>query len=153
MNQNFLITNFKDLLLYLSEYCRIWKIVFLSLGLSALIVGSFLAKMVDWDIGISVIMAMMTYFFSSISGTIFLSFYFKSLKKKYILLYLILAIFLWIISVDISYILYSQYMHHVYYRGTNFLASTALYFICALMLSYRGSFKGYIEVIKNTKLI
>jgi hypothetical protein len=150
----FLIKNTKELLLYFPEYFRFWKIAFLLIGILFLILGSFFAQMADWDVNISMIMAILTYFFSPLSGTILLSFYFKNVNQNFLKsMFLILAaLILWIISVDTSYVVYSKYMNHIYYRGTNFLASSMLYFICALILSWRGEVYYLIKIMKKTNI-
>src|SRR5579875_2742917 len=84
------ITKSCDIFLYSKEYFRLWKIAYLLIGTMFLVIGSFLAKMPDWDIGISLIMALMSYFFSPISGAIIWSLINNEIKN-YKILYLLLA--------------------------------------------------------------
>lgn len=147
MNQYF-INSLKDIFLYSNEYLRIWKIAYLIIGISFLMVGSFLANMPDWDMGISLIMALMTYFLSPISGSIFLSLHYKKIDK-FKVFYICVALIFWVLSVDFSYVFYNQHFHHPYYRATNFFASTFLYLICSLILSFRGTLKEFLTTLNN----
>jgi NhaP-type Na+/H+ or K+/H+ antiporter len=45
----------------MQELCRPWKLVTLAIGLGLLIVGSFVYKAPDWDIPVSILMAVVAY--------------------------------------------------------------------------------------------
>ena len=52
----------KEFLEQIFEYKRLWKLVLLLIGISLLIIGSYYYKAPDWDVPISLIMAVLAYF-------------------------------------------------------------------------------------------
>jgi len=119
----------------LKEYKRPWKLVLLSLGLVLLIVGSFYYDVPDWDIPISIIMALLTYVTAPWCMRVILNFKWKHFP---------LMIFLTWLSVDGSYWVYWKFKNPIVLpmlRDANFFASLPLYGICGLVWYYRGSLK------------
>ena len=89
---------------YLNEYPRPWKLVTLILGTTLLILGSFYYTAPDWDIPISIIMAIFTYIFAPWSIRVLL-------ERRWRLLPLVFF-FTWF-SVDGCYAIYWHFKNPV----------------------------------------
>lgn len=130
----------------LKDYLRPWKLFSLSCGIGILLVGSVIEQAMDWDFGISFIMAISTYLFSPITSRVI--FY----KKFRTLPLIILAIFgLWF-SVDGVYWLYWSIKDAdvvEFMRDANFLPSLCLYLMCAFIWLFDGSLKELLMVLPN----
>jgi hypothetical protein len=111
------------------EYLRPWKLFSLLAGIVLLIAGSFYYHASDWDVGISVVMALFTYL-TAASG---LRTIVKSLATLRFDRPFVWAIWWWYWSVDGCYWVYNTLLHHQMIRYENFLASTGLYFLCGLI--------------------
>ena len=119
----------------LTEYARPWKLVTLALGVALLIVGSFYYQALDWDIPISLIMAMLAYLTAAWSLRVVL-------ERRWSLWPTML--FLTWFTVDGSYWLYWSFTNPVVLdlmRGANFLPSLCLYAMCGMIWLYRGSLR------------
>ncbi len=115
------------------EYKRPWKLITLGIGVSLLIVGSFFYEAPDWDISISLIMAMLAYLTAPWS--------LRVIVERRWALWPAMLLATWF-SVDGSYWLYWHFKNPVVLdlmRDANFFASLSLYFICGLVWFYRGS--------------
>lgn len=137
--------------LIFNEYFRLWKLIGLFLVISSLIIGSLLFELPDWDISISIIMPVFTYFLSPISLWLFLN-----LKDKRFLgksLCIMISLFLCWFSIDFIYCYYNDYYHHHYYRESNFFASFILYWLSAFFLAYCGTFKELKRDIQTIQFI
>lgn len=128
---------------YLNEYLRPWKLVTLMLGITLLILGSFYFAVPDWDIPISIIMAILTYISAPWSMRV--------LIEQRWQLWPLMVFFTWF-SVDGCYAIYWHFKNPVVLeqmREANFPASLTLYGICGLIWLYRGSLKQIIVEIKD----
>jgi hypothetical protein len=115
------------------EYLRPWKLVTLGIGLSLLIAGSFYFDAPDWDIPISIIMALFAYLFAPWCMRVLL-------ERRY-RLWPVAAALTWV-SVDGCYAVYWHFKDPralELMRSANFSASLALYGMCGLLWVYRGS--------------
>ena len=127
---------------YLStEILRPWKLFTLAVGLVLLIVGSFYYKISDWDIGISIVMGVLTYLTAPWSVRILL-------QRQY--RFWPLAIFFWYFSVDGSYWLYHTFFGNQMIRDWNLYTSTPLYFIMGCFWLYQGSLYELYLNVRNT---
>ena len=109
---------------------RPWKLITLLFGISILIAGAFYEQLPDWDVGISIIMALLTY----ITAPFFIrTIYYR---RWYLLPP---AFFLAWLSIDGSYCLYSEWLGHPYLREANALASTPLYLMMGLFWLWDGT--------------
>lgn len=137
--------------LLISEYLRLWKLVGLFLVVSFLSIGSILFHLSDWDIPISILMPLFTYFLSPVSLWLILD-----LKHNisFIKIFKVcLSMFLCWICIDFIYCHYNDYYHHHYYRESNFLASFILYWLSAFFLAYCGNFKELKRDIQSIQFI
>lgn len=125
----------------MNEFTRPWKLVTLLIGISFLIIGSFYFDAPDWDIPISLIMAISTYFFAPFSLRAFFN-------KNYHLFPI--ALFLTWFSVDGCYAIYWYFKNPQaleLMRAGNFFASLSLYFICGLIWLPKCSLKQAFSII------
>lgn len=117
------------------ECLRPWKLFSLACGLALLIAGSVWMPAPDWDVPISVIMAILTYFTAPWSLRVLLERRWK--------LWPLAAFWTWF-SVDGCYWIYWHFRDPRalnLMRSANFPASLALYGICAVIWLYRGSLR------------
>jgi hypothetical protein len=117
----------------MTEYLRPWKLITLALGINALIYGSYLEPSPDWDVGISVLMAVMTYLTAPWSLRVLLERRWRMLP---------LALFWVWLSVDGVYWAWNHALPDINgWREANFPASLSLYGWCAVIWLYKGSLK------------
>ena len=115
------------------EYKRPWKIVTFIFGIVLLIIGSFFFPAPDWDIPISIIMAILTYLTASWCMRVIVE---RRLKK------IPLMLFLTWFTVDGCYSIYWYFKDPValeLMRDVNLLASLVLYGTCGLLWYYKGN--------------
>jgi len=118
-----------------SEYARPWKLGTLSIGIALLIAGSFYFRSPDWDIPISLIMALLAYLTAPWSIRVILDRRWK--------LWPAMLFATWF-TIDGSYWLYWRFRNPLalhMMREANFLASLSLYGICGVIWLYRGSLR------------
>ena len=125
-----------------AEYLRPWKLVSLACGIALLILGSIYMPAPDWDIPISFIMAVLTYWTAPCSLR-------ALLERKWQLLPL--AVFFTWLSVDGCYALYWYFKDCEALRSmrsANAPASLALYGICGVIWLYRGTL---MDLLRETR--
>ena len=118
---------------YWRELCRPWKLATLAVGISLLIWGSFYYQAPDWDIPISLIMALFAYLTASWSMHVIV-------ERKWRQFPLMLFFSWW--TVDGCYALYWYFEDPValdYMRSANAPASLSLYWMCGLVWYWQGS--------------
>ena len=118
-----------------AEYVRPWKVVTLALGIALLILGSFYYEAPDWDIPISLIMAVLAYLTAPWSLRI--------IVERRWPLWPAMLFATWF-TVDGSYWLYWHFKNPIaleLMREANFFASLSLYGICGVVWLYRGSLR------------
>ncbi|MDM0117817.1 hypothetical protein QTI66_37615 [Variovorax sp. J22R133] len=115
----------------MNEYLRPWKLVTFALGINALIWGAIEARSPDWDITISILMAVATYLTAPWSLRVVLERRWKWMP---------LAAFWTWLSVDGVYWAYNHALPDIAgWREVNAPASLSLYGFCAVLWLYRGS--------------
>lgn len=113
------------------EFLRPWKLVTLALGINVLIYGAKMEQSPDWDIGISVLMAVLTYLTAPWSLRVLLERRWKWIPLA--------AFWAWL-TVDGVYWLWNFHLADIDgWREVNAPASLSLYGICAVLWLYRGS--------------
>lgn len=128
---------------YLTEYVRPWKLITLVIGIALSIIGSFYYQAPDWDIPISLIMAIFAYLTAPWSMRVLV-------ERKWQLCPLMLF-FTWF-TVDGCYAIYWHFKNPAaleQMRDANFPASLTLYGMCGLVWLYRGSLSQLYAEIKN----
>ena len=128
----------------LAEYARPWKLFTLALGIALLIVGSFYYEAPDWDIPISLIMAILAYLTAPWS--------LRVIVERRWRLWPAMLFATWF-TVDGSYWLYWHFKNPValeLMREANFFASLALYGMCGIVWLYRGSLS---ELLSETRAL
>lgn len=114
---------------------RPWKLITLAIGLAILIAGSFYEQLNDWDVGVSLVMGILTYLTAPFVCRTIIRLDWRMLLPA--------AFCAWF-SIDGSYWLYNLAIGHNYVREANAIASTPLYFICGLVWMWDGSIKDFI---------
>lgn len=120
----------------MNEYLRPWKLASLAAGIALLIAGSFYYRAPDWDVPISIIMALLTYAFAPWT--------LRTLLEPERWEWVPVAVAATWFTVDGSYTLYWSMVDPIaleMMRGANFLASLTLYFACGLIWLYNGSLR------------
>ncbi|HQR53156.1 MAG TPA: hypothetical protein PLZ79_07780 [Burkholderiales bacterium] len=115
------------------EYLRPWKLLTLALGTGLLIIGALYYEAPDWDVPISLIMALLSYLTASWSMRIMLERRWKQWP----------AMLFWTwFTVDGAYWVYWRLVDPValdMMREANWPASLSLYWICGVIWLPRGS--------------
>jgi hypothetical protein len=125
------------------EWVRPWKLFTLALGVGLLIAGSVYMPAPDWDIPISLIMALCTYLTAGWSLRVLLD-----RRWSY---WPLMLFFTWF-SVDGCYWWYWSYHDPqalALMRDVNFAASLSLYGMCGLVWLYRGSLAELYHELKR----
>lgn len=128
----------------LKEYLRPWKLVTFALGLSLLIAGALYYNAPDWDIGISLIMGMLTYIIAPWVFHIATSYQYKLFP---------FALFAYWFTVDGSYTAYNNYMGHpinMDLRLANLFASSLLFILCGWFWSPKLSLREFLMELATT---
>jgi len=122
------------------EYLRPWKLFSLACGVVILVLGARYAGLPDWDVPISIIMAVPTYFTAPCSLRVVLERRWAQLP---------IAMFWTWLSVDGTYVLYWSLVDPsaLLFRPANAMASLALYGSCALVWIHRGSLRQLIKKV------
>lgn len=117
----------------LTEYLRPWKLFFLAIGVTLLVLGSFYYQAPDWDVPISFIMALFAYVTAPWSLRAIVERRWKQWPTM---------LFATWFTVDGCYAIYWHFRNPValaQMRAANFPASLVLYFSCGLLWYYQGS--------------
>lgn len=120
------------------EYRRPWKLGSFFVGLALLVAGSFYYPAPDWDMPISIIMALLAYLTAPWSTRVLVERQWRRFP---------LMLFLTWLTVDGCYWLYWSFKNPValeLMREVNFLASLCLYSMCGLIWYYKGSLKQFV---------
>lgn len=115
-----------------AEYARPWKLFSLLCGVLLLLLGARYSGLPDWDVSVSLIMAVPAYFTAPCSLRVFLERRWKQLPQA--------LLWSWF-TIDGTYTAYWYLVDPaaLLYRPANALASSALYVACGLVWLKRGS--------------
>lgn len=123
----------------MKNYLQPWKLATLALGIGLLIAGSYEYQATDWDIGVCLVMAFFTYLSAAwCLRTLLDAYHYRRWSIN-----VVYALIAWWWSVDGCYWLYHTIVGNELIRYENFFASTALYFMCAVLWLPQG---GLIEL-------
>jgi hypothetical protein len=132
---------------YFIDLFRPWKLISFLLSTGLLCYGACNLDFPDWNIPVSLIMASLTYLTAPfVINTFILSI--KS-QNKHPLLYFLFALAIAFFVIDLSYVIYNQIFHHIYFRKENFIVSSCLYFMCGLVWRYNDNLKS-LPIFKKT---
>ena len=132
---------------YCWELARPWKLFSFCLAMSWLFYGALNYDIGDWDVGITILMGVLTYLMAPWSVYIILSAI--RYRPRYWYLHIIAALIAGLFVVDWVYMLYHTIVGNQTYREANFYASAPLYFIAGSVWLYRGSLKELVANIKK----
>lgn len=127
----------------LSELLRPWKLATLGIGIALLIAGRFHYQAPDWDVPISLIMALVAYATASWSMHVMVE---RNWKKWPLML-----VVTWF-AVDGCYWLYWRWQDPValeMMRESNALASLSMYWMCGLIWYFRGTAFDYFVMFQT----
>jgi hypothetical protein len=127
----------------MSEYLRPWKLAALACGISLLVLGAVHEAAPDWDIPVSLIMALLAYLTAPWSLRVLL-------ERRWRLLPM--ALFATWFTVDGCYWVYWHFTNPAALeamRSANFPASLALYACCGVVWLYRGSLRQLLSDIRE----
>lgn len=126
-----------QILVGMREFSRPWKLITLAIGIAILIVGAQIEQLPDWDIGLSVFMAVATYLTAPWAIRVFIERRWKWTP---------LAVYVAWMSIDGIYFAWNYHGLGPMvddFRRANWPASTCLYLLCGFIWLYRGSLKDF----------
>lgn len=122
------------------EYFRAWKLFTLWIGVSILVLGSVYYQQQDWDVTLSILMALLTYITAPLAV--------KAIRNGGFMAWTG-ALTWWIFTVDTTYMIYNGAMGNYTIRGENLIVSTCLYWMCGLLWVYEGKLSSLANEIKE----
>jgi len=134
---------------YCRELLRPWKLTSFSIAMSGLLYGALNFNIVDWDVGVTLLMGILTYTLAPWSMYIILNAI--RYRPSYWYLHVLIALLAGLFVVDWAYLFYHDIMENQTLRQANFYASTPLYFLVGIFWLYRGSLKELITNIKKLR--
>jgi hypothetical protein len=127
----------------LQEFLRPWKLFSLAIGLAWLLYGALNYNISDWDVGISLIMALLSYITAPWTCRVLLGL----AQGRFSIVNICGALSFYWFTVDGVYVIYHTLMGNETYRWENFLASSCLYALCGMIWLYNGSLAdGYRDI-------
>ncbi len=124
-----------------AEYLRPWKLASLAIGLGLLIAGAEFYHYTDWDIGVSVVMAVLTYLTAPWSMRVLWARQWRKLP---------LAAFYGWLSVDGSYWAWHTYANNEMLRAEQWPTSLCLWLICGFLWLPRLSLAELLRLVRST---
>jgi len=131
------------------ELLRRWKLISFGIGMAWLLYGAVNYGIADWDVGISLIMGVLTYLCAPWSVRIILHSFYR--RPGGWVLHVLAALAVALFVVDSVYWLYHTAMGNRMYRLENFKASSALYFLAGAFWLYRGSVREFLRNVKSLR--
>jgi hypothetical protein len=119
----------------MKEFLRPWKLATLAIGVALLIAGSYVLPAPDWDVPISLIMALLAYLTAPWS--------LRVIVERRWRWWPAMLLATWF-TVDGCYWIYWSFKNPValdFMRSANWPASLCLYAMCGLIWYYRGSLR------------
>ena len=134
---------------YFLELLRPWKLFTFSVAMALLFYGALNYGISDWDVGVTIIMGVLTYLIAPWSVYIILSAI--RYRPKFWYLHVFTALIAALFVVDWASMLYHSLVGNQTLREANLYASMPLYFLAGLFWLYRGSLKELIANLKNLR--
>jgi len=131
---------------YLIERFRPWKLATLGVAMLWLLYGAHTYRIPDWDVGISVLMAGLTYLCAPWSAATLGNA--LRYRPPGCLLHVLAALLLALFIVDWVYWTYHMALGNQMYRLDNFKSSFALYFLGGTVWMYPGSVGDFIRNLR-----
>ena len=128
----------------MKELLRPWKLATLAAGIALLVAGSYLQPAPDWDIPISLIMALLAYLAAPWS--------LRVIVERRWRWWPAMLVATWF-TVDGCYWIYWSIKNPValdLMRSANWPASLCLYAICGLVWYYRGSLRDALKAVSGS---
>jgi len=132
---------------YYMELIRPWKLLSFCIAMSLLLYGAVNYEIRDWDVGITILMGVLTYLMAPWSVYIILSAI--RYRARYWYIHIIAALMAGLFVVDWVYMLYHYIVGNQTYREANFYASTPLYFMAGAFWLYRGTLKEFVANVRK----
>jgi hypothetical protein len=107
--------------------------------MSVLLYGALNYKIVDWDVGITLLMGSLTYILAPWSVTLILSAI--RYRQNNWIVHVLFGLLLGLFVVDWVYMLYHTLVGNETLRSANFYVSMPLYFLTGTVWLYNGSLK------------
>lgn len=122
------------------EYLRPWKLATFSIGMAWLVWGAYYYQYADWDLGVSIVMGVLTYFLAPVSVRIVW-------ERNWI--QLPLAIFFGWLCVDGSYVAWHALAGNEMLREDQWQTSLCLFLICGFLWLPRTSVATIAEDLRQ----
>jgi len=122
---------------YFQELLRPWKLISFSVAMSWLIYGALNYNIMDWDVGVTLLMGVFTYLMAPWS--VYVIFSSIRYRPKYWYLQIAIALLAALFVVDWVYMIYHELAGNQTLRDANFYASMPLYFLAGSVWLYRGT--------------
>jgi hypothetical protein len=132
---------------YARELLRPWKLGTLAIGMAWLIYGALNYRIGDWDIGVSLVMGLLTYALAPWSVHVIGSA--LRYRPRSWWMHLLPALAAAVLVVDTSYVAYHTLAGNPIYREANFQASLPLYFLAGAGWLYRGSIGDFFGELRG----
>ncbi len=129
------------------ELIRPWKLFSFCVAMSLLLYGAVNFETGDWDVGVTLLMGVLTY--TMAPWSVYIIFSAIRYRTGYWYLHIIAALIAGLFVVDWAYMLYHTMAGNVIYREANFYASTPLYFMAGAFWLYRGTLKEFIANVRK----
>lgn len=126
---------------YARELARPWKLATFGLGMTWLFFGALTYEIADWDVGVSIVMGVLTYLCAPWSVYVLGSAF--RFRPRFWWLHALAALAIAVLVVDVSYLLYHSAVRNPVYRDANFRASMPLYFLAGTIWLYRGTVRSF----------
>lgn len=129
----------------MSEYLRPWKLSTLVIGIAILIAGAKIEQQPDWDIGISILMALLTYMTAPWALRVFI-------ERRWLMMPV--ALLAGWFSVDLVYFWWNRDLGPEMvdiFRQANWLPSLCLYLLCGLFWLYKGSISDFSTNLRDLR--
>jgi hypothetical protein len=150
------LKTFQGMSTYFTELLRPGKLITLALGIQILIIGSYTEGAPDWDVGISLIMAVVAFLTAPQAVRGLEHFVVQLFKQRaFAWKHLLASLFLVWFGADGCYYLYWSWVNPwalEMMREANLLASVCLFLLCGYLWKPRGSLRGMLTLAGTSDL-